>query len=83
MLKSIVAESYHDRPKVAKKRHQMSFLTYPFPETQPTDDWFKNANQSTISNSHPLPLTTNETTISGMSDFKSIIPPPPRSLKLS
>ena len=27
MLKSIVAESYHDRPKVAKKRHQMSFLT--------------------------------------------------------
>ena len=51
----------------------------PFPETQPTDDWFKNDNQSTISKSHPLPLTTNETTISGMSDFKSIIPPFPET----
>ena len=51
----------------------------PFPETQPTNNWFKNDNKSTISKSHPVPLTTNETTISGMPDFKSIIPPFPET----
>ena len=51
----------------------------PFPETQPTDDWFKNDNQSTISNSQPMPVMTDETGISNMSDHKSIIPPFPET----
>ena len=51
----------------------------PLPETQSTDDWFKNDNQLKISNSHPMPITTYETGISDMSDYKSINPPFPET----